>query len=580
MHLRCCTCEETGPGRLYLRLVMSIWKLRVGAENYYLSRVANGLEDYYSGRGEQPGRWLGGASSGLGLGIEPVDPDDLRAVLAGLAPGTGESPNGGPPRVWKNRVPGFDLTFAVPKSVSVLYALGDPLVAGDVVAAVDAATEEALGWLEREACFVRRGSNSHPTPGAASAAFGTRRLRAAGFVAAAFAHRTSRAGDPHLHTHVLVANLTRGPDGRWSALDAQGLYRCRRIAGDVFQMALRHGLSERLGVEWRPVGKGLAEVAGIPEAVIALFSKRRADIEAHMARDGVEGFTAAGEAMLATRPTKADVDVALLRDRWLEEAATVGFTPNHLDRLLGTPTTVDRDETRLLVRLPDPTTGEAVDVEVDSARFAGWVAEQMAEADSTCTRHQITQIVARAVPAGVSVAGLERVTNMVLASEHLVPFPLPGGQQAGWEQRWTSRHQLDLETDILAVLDAPADRPGLDDTAVAATLARFPTLGVDQSEAVTRLAASGRPVEVLVGRAGTGKTSPSPPSVTSSTRPGCGWSGWRRRRGRRVSWPTPRGSTPTRFPVSGGRSRPGCVAAMSSSWTRPRWPPPPISTSS
>lgn len=64
-----------------------------------------------------------------------------------------------------------------------------------------------------------------------------------GFVAAGFAHRTSRAGDPHLHTHVLVANPTRGPDGRWSALDAQGLYRCRRIAGDVFQTALRNRLS-------------------------------------------------------------------------------------------------------------------------------------------------------------------------------------------------------------------------------------------------------------------------------------------------------------------------------------------------
>src|SRR3954469_8160680 len=111
--------------------MMSIWKLRVGAENYYLSQVASGLEDYYSGRGELPGRWVGAAYSGLGLGMDPVAGDELRAVLAGLQPGTGMSPNGGPPRVWKGRVPGFDLTFAVPKSVSVLYALGDPLVVAD-----------------------------------------------------------------------------------------------------------------------------------------------------------------------------------------------------------------------------------------------------------------------------------------------------------------------------------------------------------------------------------------------------------------------------------------------------------------
>ena len=64
---------------------------------------------------------------------DPVAGDELRAVLAGLQPGTGMAPNGGPPKVWKGRVPGFDLTFAVPKSVSVLYALGDPLVVSDVV---------------------------------------------------------------------------------------------------------------------------------------------------------------------------------------------------------------------------------------------------------------------------------------------------------------------------------------------------------------------------------------------------------------------------------------------------------------
>ena len=141
--------------------MMSIWKLRVGAENYYLSQVANGVEDYYTGRGEDSGRWLGTAATGLGLGLaDPVVGDDLRAVLAGLQPGTGQSPNGGPPTVFKSRVPGFDLTFAAPKSVSVLYALGDPLVESVVVAAHDRAVDTALAWLEREACFVRRGSNN------------------------------------------------------------------------------------------------------------------------------------------------------------------------------------------------------------------------------------------------------------------------------------------------------------------------------------------------------------------------------------------------------------------------------------
>ncbi len=104
-----------------LGVVLSIWKLRVGVENYYLSQVARGLDEYYTGRGEVGGRWVGAAATGLGLDGATVAPEDLRAVLAGLAPGTGESPNGGPPRAWKGRVPGFDLTFSAPKSVSVLY---------------------------------------------------------------------------------------------------------------------------------------------------------------------------------------------------------------------------------------------------------------------------------------------------------------------------------------------------------------------------------------------------------------------------------------------------------------------------
>ena len=98
--------------------MLSLWKLRVGAESYYLSQVAHGLDDYYTGRGEMPGRWLGTAAPGLDLD-GAVAPSDLRAVLAGLAPGTGLSPNGDRLRVFKGRVPGFDLTFSAPKSVSV-----------------------------------------------------------------------------------------------------------------------------------------------------------------------------------------------------------------------------------------------------------------------------------------------------------------------------------------------------------------------------------------------------------------------------------------------------------------------------
>src|SRR5205085_5486022 len=97
----------------------------------------------------------------------------------------------------------FDLCFRAPKSVSVLAGLGDPDTVAVVHRAHADAVDAALGFLERHGCEARRGHD------------GVESLTGAGFVGVAFRHRTSRAGDPHLHTHVLVANLTRA-GGRWS----------------------------------------------------------------------------------------------------------------------------------------------------------------------------------------------------------------------------------------------------------------------------------------------------------------------------------------------------------------------------
>jgi conjugative relaxase-like TrwC/TraI family protein len=109
-------------------------------------------------------------------------------------------------------VSAFDLTFSAPKSVSVLFAIGEPTLAGALVEAHESAVSAALGYLEREACRVRRGRG------------GVRHEAGAGFVAAAYRHRMSRAEDPQLHTHVVAANMARGADGRWTALDATPVY--------------------------------------------------------------------------------------------------------------------------------------------------------------------------------------------------------------------------------------------------------------------------------------------------------------------------------------------------------------------
>ena len=398
-------------------LVLSLWKLRVGVEAYYLAQVADGLEEYYTGLGEAAGVWTGNAAGALGLTGRVAGPD-LQAILAGLAPGTALTPNGEEQRPRKGRVPGFDLTFSVPKSVSVLYAVGDPSVQAAVIDAGERAVAEALVWLEREACFVRRGSNDQSRRPADGGPWGTRRMITSGFVAARFRHRTSRLGDPQVHWHVLVANLARGIDGRWTALDGTAMYASKRAAGVLFQTVLRAELSRSLGVEWGPMRSDVAEIAGVPRAVLRLFSKRRVQIEEWLDEHGRSGPVAAQEATLATRPPKTLTDEVALDQEWKDQATGIGWGPDQLEQFLAslTPTSSDGDG-EPLERWVVPATAELPERVVG---FEEWLAllldGRLTATDSTFTRHDLTQAVATALPTGVSIARIDQVVNRALAT--------------------------------------------------------------------------------------------------------------------------------------------------------------------
>src|SRR5688500_11692819 len=99
-----------------------------------------------------------------------------------------------------------------------------------------------------------------------------------GLVAAAFRHRTSRAGDPQMHNSVLLANLTLGADGQWSALDRRGTCGHAKTAGRLYEARLRSLLTAEVGVEWTAVRNGIAEIAGVPPAVLRAFSRRRLNV--------------------------------------------------------------------------------------------------------------------------------------------------------------------------------------------------------------------------------------------------------------------------------------------------------------
>ena len=471
--------------------MLSIGKLR--NPEYYLDQVASGAEDYYLGSGEAPGRWRGAGAIRMGLAGE-VDAAVLRQVLAGVDPGDAvRLVRAGTPR--RPRLPGLDLTFSAPKSVSVLYGLAAAEVSGEVVEAHEAAVSAALGYLEQHACFTRRRIDGV-----------VEQVAGEGLVVAGFRHRTSRTGDPSLHTHCLVANLVQAVDGGWGALDARVVFVHSRTAGFVYQAVLRGELSARLGVSWRPVRNGHADIDGIDPQVLRGFSRRRQEIEAVLAERGLSSGPAAQAATLDTRRRKDHpVDPASLRDHWSERAAELGFDPATLADLLDTATgQVDADAIiRTLDGLGSP--------------------EGLTRRRSSFDRQDVLRALCEALPAGmdVSVADLEDLVDVFLADGDVVRIVNAGHLDTTVERddgtevavsedrrRWSTPEMLAVEADLIGnAMDrkntgvAVASGSSIDK----ALLAR-PSLSWEQTDMVDAVCTSGDGVEVVVGAAGTGKT--------------------------------------------------------------------------
>ena len=475
--------------------VLSVAKLTLGQEAYYEQQVADGLDDYYAGRGESPGLWAGTGADGLCL-LGVVEDGGLGTLLRGVDPATGKELRA-PVRErlitvrtldiesgeWREEakrlapVSGYDLVFSCPKSVSVLHALtGDERVRREVSEAHDASWQAALAYLEREACVVRRGHG------------GAGREHGEGFVAAAFRHRTSRAQDPHLHTHVIVANMTHTADGEWRALDGEAILRTYRLAaGYLYEAQLRHELTRRLGLEWTDPVKGMAELVDVPEAAIRAFSTRRQSLVEHMEALGTEGFAAARVAALATREAKEQVDLPRLREQWLDRAAGHGLGRRELRRLAHQP--------RLEVTIPDRE-------ELARPLLAS---DGLTATQTTFTQPELVRAVAGSLRGG---AGAEQV---LAAADELSNLPgveqVEPGDIPGRPARFTTRELLEVERDALELATAGRDvgAPVADGRTVLRGL-RDSGLSREQQRLVREAALSRDRVVCVVGVAGSGKT--------------------------------------------------------------------------
>ncbi|MEM8620259.1 MAG: MobF family relaxase [Actinomycetota bacterium] len=483
--------------------MLSVGKVGAGNWRYYQDSVAAGLEDYYAGDGESPGRWMGRADLvGATLGTEVTEHDAARLLEARIAPdGTllGRAPSA-------RSVNAFDATFSAPKSVSVLYALGDPGVSLAVTQAQDAAVAAGLECLDAHASYTRVGRG------------GAAVVDSDGLVAVGYRHRTSRAMDPQLHDHVLVINAVRTEaDSRWRTIDGRQFYRHAKAAGTVYQAALRSELMARLGVRFEPVSEhGQADIIGIDSDLIDAWSSRSDDIDGELVgwvaeftnREGREPTRAeVGKAhktiTLATRDSKqpdAGLDTDTLRDRWTRQAADLGVD---IDSMIA--------EACSHVA---PTPNRVIDVDQ--------IIADLTEQRANWTDAHLTQAITGHIvggSAGDVLDTVEQLRQQVLASIEVVELaPDTIDNTAGSTEvrrrsdgrpvwvapsavSYTTRAQLAREQDIIgwATTDPPTQH-----RAVTAT----ELTGLDEGQAATVRGLTQRPtvVAAVVGPAGSGKT--------------------------------------------------------------------------
>ena len=259
--------------------------------------------------------WHGGGAGALGLRGH-VHPNRFEEVLAGYVPHTdirlGRMRDGE-----HQHRPGLDITLSAPKSVSL-----EGLVFGArrVVRAHDEAVRETLDWIEADLLQTR---GYDPATGRRP------RERAHGMVAALFRHLTSRNQDPQLHTHCVVANMTRNAEGAWRSLETTRVRRSEKLIGAYYRNALAQRL-QALGYAITPTLIGRMpgfEIAGYDRALLDAFSGRRREILQMLEANGLPYTPALAQmAALHTRRRKVDIGLSVLIPQWRARARELGLT--------------------------------------------------------------------------------------------------------------------------------------------------------------------------------------------------------------------------------------------------------------
>jgi conjugative relaxase-like TrwC/TraI family protein len=471
------------------------WFRRMGVEQVaYHEATVVGREDdhpgqaldYYGSRGETPLRWGGAGATRLGLEGEVT----REVYRLAFGPGGFRDPLTGQQLVRTQR-PGFELVVAAHKSLSLLGVAGR---ADDMHAILDAQTAATMAYLEgwAQSRGGRRGRAAVATP-------------TAGLVYAVTRHGTSREGDPHLHDHVLVANVCEMRDGGggYKALKSDEL-RDRDEAATMVGRLHSAAKAVELGYAIEPDRgrRGRARdwrIVGIPAEVCEVFSKRSDAIADYLEETGYSSYRARNIAARRHRPVKRGTGTDQLIPRWIAELETHGWT---LDRLAAS-----LDQARRECRgLAPPLT----DTEID--RLAAELLDPEGEVLARWKVFDRPRLVAELAPLlyGHDPIELDRVVDRVLASELVVPLI---GIAGASDQPYTATAVLATEHTITYALDrftrrrASVVARGLIEQVTAAKQTELGReLSAGQRRAVERICSEHRAIDVIVGVAGSGKT--------------------------------------------------------------------------
>ena len=423
-------------------------------------------------------------------------------------------------------VAAYDCTFSVPKSVSALWGVADASLQELIVACHHAAVSEVLDFMEREVAATRTGVAA--SDGAVA------QVAVNGLMAAAFDHWDSRAGDPQLHTHVVISNKVQAVlDGRWRSLDGRPMHAAVTGLAAYYDAVLADRLTGVFGFGWEGRVRGSnmhphAEIDNVPDALVAAFSGRTRDIDRETGRLIDEYVATHGrrpsyatriklraQATLATRPEKQVRSLLDLTTEWSTRAGVIlGEDATTWARRIAVNPAAETVRPDAISDAVIAELGARVVAEVEEKRttWRHWnlwgEASRQTMGWRFATAANRESLVARVVEAA------ERA-SVALTPPELAPSP-PEFQREDGTSVFRPRHAtVYSSTELLEAEERLLARA--DDTTAPVVVRRHVStatrnargrrrLSEEQRRAVSEIAGSGRRIDVLVGPAGAGKT--------------------------------------------------------------------------